>query len=571
MEEENRNFLLFFVVMAIIMFGYPFFLANRGSVSRQIPPNAAAVNQTQALPGSAANGEVVPAVRRAKIEQISVESANLVGTISSCGARICDISLKKYQQGADNGGGTSKNTAVSGANPRGGRLVPVFGDEKSKYYADTGWSCDDKSVLLPDENTCWQVDGKKLSENSPITLTWDNNDGLLFERKISIDKNYVLTIMDSVKNYGKQQPIALKSITRVYREFKKKDSAFSCYEGPLGYVDGKLQEVSYEDILKEGEIKHSSVGGWFGITDKYWLVAFIPDQKQELAVSYNHVSYADRDAYRVESCEECVLGPSETISKTHHLFAGAKEIKTLDMYEKKLNVQHLDLAIDFGWLYLLTKPLLYSLAFLKDIVGNMGIGIILLTLLIKLLLLPLANKSYRSMNRLKEIDPKIQALRRKYANDKMQLGQEISALYKKEGISPIGGCLPTLLQSPVLFALYKVLYISIEMRQAPFVGWIHDLSLPDPMWLLNLFGLIHIDLPGFLQIGVWPILMGLSMFWQQKITPSTADNEQAKIMLVVMPTMFTIMFAQMPSGLVVYWTFSNVLAILQQYVITKKK
>jgi YidC/Oxa1 family membrane protein insertase len=263
-----------------------------------------------------------------------------------------------------------------------------------------------------------------------------------------------------------------------------------------------------------------------------------------------------------------LIRPSVEVSKTHHLFVGAKEIKTLDMYEEKLKVQHFDLAIDFGCLYILTKPLLYALAYTKDLVGNMGLGIILITLLIKLFLFPLANRSYRSMNRMNIIQPKIQELRKKYEGDNAKFGQAVSEIYKKEGVNPLGGCLPVLLQSPVLFALYKVLYISMEMRQAPFIWWIRDLSLPDPSTILNLFGLIPVNLPGFLQIGIWPLLMGISMLLQQRMSPAPTDPSQAKMMLI-MPVMFTFMFAQLPSGLVIYWTFSNILGIAQQYIIQR--
>ena len=263
-----------------------------------------------------------------------------------------------------------------------------------------------------------------------------------------------------------------------------------------------------------------------------------------------------------------IVNPSAEFSKTHHLFIGAKEINTLDMYEEKLDVPHLDLVIDFGYLYILTKPLLYAMSYVKDLIGNMGFGILLITLLIKLILFPLANKAYRSMNRMKAIQPKIKALQIKYAGDQMKMGQAVSELYRKEKINPLGGCLPMFLQWPILFALYKVLYISIEMRQAPFVGWIHDLSVADPWAILTLGGLIPVSLPGFLQIGIWPLLMGLSMWLQQRMGPAPADPTQAKMMLF-MPVMFTLMFSQLPVGLIIYWTFSNLFAIAQQYTIMR--
>jgi YidC/Oxa1 family membrane protein insertase len=562
MEEDKRNLILFFVISILIMVGYPHFFGNQNNIadvaniSANVAP-ARSVTDDQIPARHAQNNKrnVAASNNALKAKSITLESTNLKGVISSCGVKIDNIFLKKYKQNLDE---KSEN-------------VYLFGDKKNEYYADVYWASDEPNLNLPDENTVWETSSTTLLENSPITLTWDNGDGLKFKRIISVDENFVISIEDEVSNYG-DRPITLTSLSRINRKFKKDDSStLVSYEGPLGYLSGKLEEVSYEDIAKKQEIKHKTNGGWFGITDKYWLVAFIPDQKTNYSVSFKNLTRGNDSIYRIESAGEAtILAPAATISHKYSLFVGAKEIKTLDMYERKLNVKHFDLALDFGWLYIITKPLLYSLAFTKDIVGNMGLVILLLTLIIKLLLLPLANKSYRSMNRLKEIQPKIQELQKKYADDKIKLGQEVSAIYKKEGVSPLGGCLPMLVQSPVLFALYKVLYISIEMRHAPFILWIHDLSLPDQLYIFNLFGMIPIDLPGFLQIGIWPILMGLSMLLQQKMGPAPADPAQANMMLI-MPLMFTFMFAQLPSGLVIYWTFSNVLSIMQQYLITKNE
>lgn len=494
--------------------------------------------------------------REEKIEMkyIRIDSENLSGVISNCGVKIENVSLKKYNETLDSS-----------------KKVSVFDNKGCKYYAYTGWKSENTTIRLPNENTVWNVvdDAEELSEDKTIKLKWDNKSGLSFERTISVDENYMMTITDTAINYGKNS-IPLKSIALIHREFDKdSDDRWTSYEGPLGCFNGKVEEVEYKDIVKEGEIKHQTTNGWLGITDKYWLVAFIPDKDISETIAYRHKIDGNKNIYEAEtSCDTIILSPNSAVTRTYNLFTGAKEIKTLDMYEEKLGVKHFDLAIDFGWLYLITKPLLYAVAFIKDIVGNMGLGILLITLLIKLVLLPLSNKSYRSINRMKEMQPKIQALQKKYANDKVKLGQELSAIYQKEGVNPLGGCLPTLLQSPVLFALYKVLYISIEMRQAPFFGWIQDLSLPDPLNIFTLCGLIPITLPGFLQIGVWPFIMGLSMYLQQKMSPAPADPSQASMMLI-MPIMFTFMFAQFPAGLVIYWTFSNILSMIHQYFVMK--
>jgi YidC/Oxa1 family membrane protein insertase len=553
MEEEKRNVVIFIAIFMLIMFVYPNFFGNHQN-------NAGNFQVAQVASNDIFSGPTLRAVERKVIatsadqekpRDILLDSKNLKGVISTLGIKIDNVLLKKYNK------------------DKSSEKVSVFGEKKDRYYARVEWKSENVNILLPNEDTIWKTDCTKLSEKSPVTLTWDNHDGLLFERKISVDENFMISIVDKVKNYG-EQTVSLISTTGINREFdKSSNNTWTSYEGPLGYLNGKLEEFSYEDIVKKGEIKNQTNAGWFGITDKYWLVAFIPDQKASNNVSYRHFAEGNKNIYKIESSgEPLILKPSSEFTCSYNLFVGAKEIKILDMYEQKLGVKHFDLALDFGWFYIITKPLLYSLAFLKDIVGNMGAGILLLTLLIKLLLLPLANKSYHSMNRMKDIQPKIQELQKKYANDKVKLGQEVSAIYRKEGVSPLGGCLPTLLQSPVLFALYKVLYISIEMRQAPFVLWIHDLSAPDPLAIFNLFGLLPFALPSFLQIGIWPILMGLSMFWQQKIGPTPSDPAQANMMLI-MPIMFTVMFAQLPSGLVIYWTFSNILAIAQQYFLTK--
>ncbi|GHU12364.1 membrane protein insertase YidC [Alphaproteobacteria bacterium] len=560
MNEEKRNVILFFAISILITIGYPYFFDTKTPVPQAIseivntpPTNVVAANSPAQAQDKSAEKTIA---ENEPIHEISIDTKSISGTISSCGLKIDNISLKNYSN--------SLNKEKS-------EKISIFGDNKKDvYYSTAGWCSGDKSLTLPDENTHWKTDSLKLSEDSPVVLTWDNENGLSFEKHISIDDNFVITVVDKVKNYG-DRAVTLQSQTKVHREFENNgsNSTWTFYEGPLGYLNEGLEEISYSDIEKDGEKRYNTKGGWFGITDKYWLVAFIPQQNVNCNVSYRYFARENKKVYEVENNGDSIqVAPSSEISITNNLFVGAKEIKTLDMYEEKLGIKHFDLALDFGCLYIMTKPLLYALAFAKGALGNMGLGILLITLLIKLLLLPLANKSYRSMNRMKEIQPKIQAIQTKYADDKVKLGQAVSELYKKENINPVGGCLPSLVQSPVLFALYKVLYISIEMRQAPFIGWIHDLSVPDPLSVFNLFGLIPITLPSFLQIGIWPLLMGLSMMLQQKMGPKPTDPAQASMMMVL-PIMFTFMFAQFPAGLVIYWTFSNVLSILQQYYITK--
>ncbi|MDR3151371.1 MAG: membrane protein insertase YidC [Holosporaceae bacterium] len=556
-NEEKRNMLIFFAVSLLIMLVHQHFFGGTAPVIQQ---NSQTTSMPMTKPGviqaiSEASGEASPipeAVAEEPERQITINTKSLGGSLSSKGAKLETISLKSYRETLDMP-----------------EKVSILGNEKNAYYVVSDWYSEDKSIPLPNETSLWKASGDELSEGSPIVLSWDNKNGLLFEKHISIDNNFVITIVDRIKNYG-DSIVKLQSRLKICREFLRDPAnAWTFYEGPLGYLNGRLEEVSYEDIDKKNDVTYDTRGGWFGITDKYWLVAFIPSQNANNRVSYGHFSSNGKKIYKVESSGDVLqVAPSSEISITNNLFAGAKEIKTLDMYEKTLGVKHLDRAIDFGYLYFMTYPLLLALAFAKDMVGNMGLGILLITLLIKLALLPFANKSYKSMNRMKKIQPKIQALQKKYADDKTKLGQEMSELYKKENINPIGGCVPSLVQSPVLFALYKVLYISIEMRQAPFIGWIHDLSMPDPMTIFNLFGLLPINLPEFLRIGIWPILMGISMLLQQKMGPEPSDPAQASMMFIL-PIMFTFMFAQLPAGLVIYWTFSNIFSIAQQYYVTR--
>ena len=547
-QEQKRNVMLFFAISLIVMLGYPYVFKSpmQGQISNQ------SQNVTTDSYSSQNFDKKLTVVRKEPIPQaeaktIEVRAPRIFGTISTKGLKFSDIKLNDYTKQYDSQ-----------------EKVSVFG--KENYFAASGWKSDDKSLILPDENSCWEADGTKLTPETPVTLVWDNGVGLIFTKKISVDENFVFTITDEVKNYS-DESVRLQNTTLIHRELEKnKPESIGFYHGPIGYFDGKLKEVDYEDIEKKKEISYKSKGGWFGITDKYWLVSFIPEHNSSYSVNYKSLGSGN---YVIESSEDwSVVNPSSKFSKVHHLFVGAKEINTLDMYEEKLNVPHLDLVIDFGYLYILTKPLLYAMSYVKDLIGNMGFGILLITLLLKLLLFPLANKAYRSMNRMKTIQPKVKALQAKYAGDQMKLGQAVSELYRKEKINPMGGCLPMFLQWPILFALYKVLYISIEMRQAPFIGWIHDLSVADPWSILNLGGLIPVSLPGFLQIGIWPLLMGFSMWIQQMMGPAPADPSQAKMMMI-MPVMFTLMFSQLPAGLIIYWTFSNLFAIAQQYVIRK--
>jgi len=341
------------------------------------------------------------------------------------------------------------------------------------------------------------------------------------------------------------------------------------HEGPMGVFDGTLAEVDYDDLQEDGRITHSSTGGWIGITDKYWLAAIIPDQREEVQSQFVYSSDGG-DAYQADYLGEAKVLPAGAVtSYTSRFFAGAKQARLMDNYRDELGIDRFDLAIDFGWFFYITKPIFYALLFFTDILGNFGLAILALTVLIKLAFFPLANKSYASMSRMKALQPQMTELRERYPNDKQKMQQELMALYKREKVNPVSGCLPIALQIPVFFALYKVLFVTIEMRHAPFYGWIRDLSAPDPTTLFNLFGLIPWDPPWSFALGVWPLIMGATMFLQQKMNPQPADPIQAK-MFMLMPFFFMFILAGFPAGLVIYWAWNNILSVAQQYVIMRR-
>ena len=422
--------------------------------------------------------------------------------------------------------------------------------------------------------TLWTASSSTLSPERPVTLSWNNGQGLIFKRTYAIDENYMFTVTQAVENTtGK--PVTLHPYALMSRHGTPEVTGFYIlHEGLLGVFDETLQEVDYDDMQENNSVQNVTTGGWLGITDKYWLVALVPNQKTPSTTRFTYRNDAGLEKYQAD-----FLGTPVTIAagasgqSVSHLFTGAKEVTLLDNYETDLGVARFDLAIDFGWFYFLTKPIFYTLIFINEHVGNFGVAILLLTVLIKLLFFPLANKSYVSMSKMKKLQPEMIKLRERYGEDKTKLNQEMMALYKREKANPASGCLPMLVQIPVFFSLYKVLFVTIEMRHAPFFGWIQDLSAPDPTNLFNLFGLIPWDpttiLPDAMWIGVWPLFMGITMFLQQKLNPQPADPVQAKIFLFL-PIMFTFLLARFPAGLVIYWAWNNLLSIIQQKVIMVK-
>jgi len=576
---DNKNMILAIVLSIAILVGFQVYTdATRPPAPMDQPQTAAvevqpsasgAVPQPGQVPSpTTADGTLVPSVPSvtpainasraeilAKNNRIAINTPRLHGSIALRGGRIDDLTLADYREKLD-----PESNEIVLLSPKG-----VDG----AYYAQFGW-VGGAGVKVPGQESIWTANRKMLSPEQPVTLTWDNGEGLKFSRTYSIDADYMFTISQKVTNTG-SSAAALNPYGFISRRGTPKTTNFYIlHEGLLGVSDKTLSEIDYSDIKDKRQIKQTAKGGWIGITDKYWLAALVPDQKLNSGTRFSHRMEGLIDMYQVD-----YLGPQQSVAANgsiiaeNHFFAGAKEVSLLDKYEKKFGVERFDLAIDFGWFYFLTKPIFYALLWLNQHVMNLGVCILLLTVGIKMVLFPLANKSYTSMSKMKKLAPEMTKLRERHGDDKMKLNQEMMALYKKEKVNPASGCLPIVVQIPVFFSLYKVLFVTIEMRQAPFFGWIQDLSVPDPTSVFNLFGLIPFTPPDFLMIGVWPLIMGITMFLQQKLNPQPTDPIQAKIFLFL-PLMFTFMLARFPAGLVIYWAWNNSLSMLQQWLIMRR-
>jgi YidC/Oxa1 family membrane protein insertase len=580
---DQKNLILALVISFAILMGFQFFYEMPRMEAEQAQMTELERQQGASAPGAApsdaprpeagtSNG-AAPAVpggltigvdlnreqALALAPRIPIRTPNMTGSLSLKGARIDDVVLTDYQ-----------TTLRPDSEPI--HLLDPTGLRRP-YYAEFGWvAAPDAAVALPNAETVWQAQGDTLSPESPVTLSWDNGEGLVFQRKISLNEEYLFTVEQTVRNTGGAE-VTLYPYGLISRGgIPELTGFYILHEGPLGVFDGTLSEVDYEDLQEDGDVQPVSEGpgGWIGITDKYWLAALMPNQAETYSWNFKHTIRNQVSRFQVD-----YLGTAKTVpaggelSIDNRLFAGAKVLDILDTYETEYGVANFDLAIDFGWFYFLTKPFLQVLTFFNGLLGNFGLAILALTVLIKLLFFPLANKSYTSMAKMKKLTPKLQEMREKYGDDKQRLNQEMMQLYKTEKVNPAAGCLPILVQIPVFFSLYKVLFVSIEMRQAPFYGWIQDLSAPDPTSLFNIFGLIPWDPPQMLMIGAWPVLMGVTMFLQQRLNPQPTDPVQAKVFMFL-PLLFTVLLANFAAGLVIYWTWNNLLSILQQWVIMKR-
>lgn len=506
--------------------------------------------------------------------RIKIDTPSLIGSIALKGGRIDDLSLVKFRETVD-----PNSPAIVLYSPS---------NTAEPYYAEFGWvPASGVTAKLPDSSTTWQQEGSNaLTPSSPVTLKYDNGEGLTFRRVISVDDRYLFTIKDEVSNVG-NAPVTLYPFALISRHGTPKVSGYYIlHEGLIGYLgDQGLQEYPYKKIDDAKSVNFKVTNGWLGMTDKYWASALLPDTNAQLQARYSSTQVGTNHNYQTDYLQDPqTIAIGGTGSANARLFAGAKEASVVGLnfpvggfggYNKQLELNHFDLLIDWGWFYFITKPMFLALDFFYHLVGNFGIAILLVTVLVKLLFFPLANKSYASMAKMKSVQPQLAALKERYPDDKMKQQQEMMEIYKKEKINPIAGCLPVALQIPVFFSLYKVLFVTIEMRHAPFYGWIKDLSAPDPTNLFTLFGLFHYDptqLPIFghyLALGIWPMIMGVTMWFQMKLNPTPPDPTQ-KMIFDWMPLIFTFMLAGFPAGLVIYWAWNNTLSVLQQSFIMRR-
>ena len=577
---EQRNLLLAIFLSLAILIGFQFVFPPAPPPEQPSPAGETATTGSTApsldgsTPGPATGQASIPGSETAARQdaigispRISIETPRLTGSIALRGARIDDLVLTQYHETID-----PTSDPITLLSPEGSSRA---------YFARFGWAAAGNGVTLPKADTLWQAEGGALTPSSPVTLSWNNGEGLTFEQTFTIDENYLFTVTQRVVN-DSGESVNLAPFGLISRTDTPEILGFYIlHEGPLGVFDGTLKEVDYDDLRddyqgQEVSIAQPTTGGWIGITDKYWLAALVPDQAAAVNTRFVYTRPGGRDHYQADFLYPAgAVATGATAETTSRLFAGAKRVPLLEQYEEDFGIVNFDLAVDFGWFYFLTKPIFYALHWLHDQLGNFGLAILALTVAIKLVFFPLANKSYKSMAKMRKLQPKMLELRERYGEDKQRLNQEMMALYKKEGANPLSGCLPILIQIPVFFALYKVMFVTIEMRQAPFYGWIKDLSAQDPTSILNGFGLLPWDQPelgilNILNIGIWPLLMGLSMYLQQKLNPQPPDPVQAKVFLM-MPLIFMFLLATFPAGLVIYWTWNNILSMAQQAFIMKRQ
>ena len=569
--EKNRNYFVAIALSVLIVLAWQFFYMNpRIEAQRQAEEARLAQQQTQqtttpaagtasgTLPGTTpAAAEETVEEALAKSARVPIDTPSLTGSINLTGARFDDLKLKRYRE------------TVNPTSP----LITLFSpaDTKDGYFTELGFIQGADSGAVPGPGTVWTLaQGDKLTDKTPITLTYTNEKGVTFTRTISVDPDYMFKVDDKIENAG-QAPITLSSYGRITRNNKPTTpAAYVLHEGFIGVLGNHgLVEPSYASVEEAPYTSDNDKTGWLGITDKYWASALIPPQTAEYDARFSHFTDG-QPRYQADFRDQPItIAPGQTQDVNNLLFAGAKEVPVIDRYETEYHIPKFDRIIDWGWFYFITKPMFMMMDFFYRYFGNFGIAILITTIVVKALFFPLASKQYASMANMKKVQPKMEELKAKFGDDRMGLQQAMMQLYKDEKINPLAGCWPILLQIPVFFALYKVIYITIEMRHAPFFGWIQDLSAPDPTTVFNLFGLLPYDVPMFLHIGVWPLIMGVTMFLQMRMNPTPPDPTQA-MLFNWMPVVFTFMLASFPAGLVIYWAWNNTLSIMQQALIMKR-
>ena len=541
---DNKNvFVAIALSMSVLLFWGAFFETPRKSPDQQTNQKIEKKTDQGSINPTISQPQVVTKLTReesiSKSKRVTIENNSIIGSINLKGALIDDISFKKHKQRVED------NKNIIFLNPS---------DTENGFYIETGWTSIGDKIKIPTKDSIWTVKGNDiLSDTSPVILQWNNKEGVLFEKKIELDDKYLFKITQKVKN-NSNSPIDLFPYAQMTRNKIPDDiqNFYIQHEGFIGVFDDELKEDDYDDV-EEKKIVRESNEGWLGITDKYWMTAFVPEEGKNFKSTFLYDN-GFKANYIIN--EPVNIGKSSSGSNQLRLFIAAKEVETIDGYAADQNINKFDLVIDWGWFYFFTKPLFFVIDYL-------------FTIAIRLIFFPLANFSFKSMAKMKAVQPEMMRLKELHKDDKVKFQQEMMALYRKEKINPASGCLPVLIQIPFFFAIYKMLFISLEMRHQPFFGWIKDLSAQDPTTLFNFFGLIPWDPPSFMIIGIWPILMGASMWVQQKLNPAPADPIQAKI-FAFFPLFLTIILASFPSGLVVYWTINNILTIAQQYVIVKK-
>ena len=562
--EDMRNLIIFAVLAIILYFSYDaLFLKPQTEAMKQqriVAQQQAQLQALRAAEGIAAETKIK--TRDEAIEgaaRLQIDNGQIFGSLSLNGGRLDDISFQEFFETLE------KRDHVQLLSPRGTAYPRII---------EYGWVAADKSVSVPDADTRWQVQGnQELTATTPVTLSWNNSAGLRFERDITLDENYMFTITQRVVNSTGEAvtlyPYGLISQTGIPKHFQ---SIYIMHEGPLGYLGNELVKLKYKEMTKAPQTTKQANQGWIGIGDKYWFTALIPQQGPQTKYSFTYKPDAaapEHGRYQTDFLGAGITVPAGAASETtSHLFTGAKKVVLLNRYEKNLGIPNFDLAVDFGIFWFMTKPFFYILHWLGQHIGNMGVAILILTFLIRSAVFPLTNASYRSFAKMKKVSPQIAEMREKYGDDKQKLQQELITLYQREGVNPMAGCLPILLQIPIFFALYKIIFITIEIRHAPFFGWIQDLSAPDPTSIFNLFGLLPYNVPGFLMIGVWPCVMLVVMIIQKKLNPPPQDQIQ-RDMANYFPFVITFVLSKFASGLVIYWTFSAMLSAAQQMIIMR--